>query len=122
MAVKERLGMEFQLMGRPFLKHRLHNIPKLFLIIFFVLSSSADILVLEEGEFQQLEEQDGEAKTISGSIDQSGEAIPELPRIGESLQQNHSSPIGAKSSPSYAEITKNKSVDSSGSSNEDSIE
>ena len=43
---------------------------------FVVLSSSADIPVLEEGEFQQLAEQDGEAKKISRSIDQTGEAIP----------------------------------------------
>ena len=55
-------------------------------------------------------------------MEQARAANSELPRVGESLQQNHPSPNGAKSSPSYAKITKKKPVDSLGSSDEDSIE
>ena len=55
-------------------------------------------------------------------MDQTGATNSALPTIGESLHQNHPSPNGAKSSPSYVEIIKKKPTDSSGSSNEDSIE
>ena len=43
---------------------------------FVALGTSANIPVLEDCEFQQLVEKDGEAKKISRSIDQTGEAIP----------------------------------------------
>ena len=55
-------------------------------------------------------------------MEQYGTANLELPNVGATLQQNHPSLNGAKPSPSYAEIIKKKSVDSSGSSEKDSIE
>ena len=56
---------------------------------------------------------------ITGIMDSSGVVCSDLLREGE---QQNPSPNGAKSSPSYAEITKNKSVDSSGFSDEDLTE
>ena len=55
-------------------------------------------------------------------MDLTGGVSTKLPRVGEFLQQNHPSPNGAKSSPSYAKITKKNPVDSLESSDEDSIE
>ena len=88
----------------------------------FVVLSSPEVPILEEGELQQFEVQDDEPKVNTGPMEQAGATNSELPSVGESLQQNHPSLSGAKTSPSYAEITKKKLVDSSGSSDEDSIE
>ena len=46
----------------------------------------------------------------------------ELHSVGTILQENCPSPNGANPSPSYVEIIKKKPADSSGSSDEDSIE
>ena len=70
---------------------------------------------------QHAEEQNYEAKANPSLMDSIGVVYIEIPRDGEFLQQNPS-PNGTKTSPSYAEITKKKPVDSSRSSNEDSIE
>ena len=51
---------------------------------------------------------------------QAGEVISDLPNVGETLHEDHS-PIREKISPSYADITKKKLTDTTGSSDEDSI-
>ena len=56
----------------------------------------------------------------SGSMVQAGEAISDLPSVGEPLQEDHS-PIREKTSPSYADITKKKLDDNSCSSDDGSI-
>ena len=51
-----------------------------------------------------------------------GTTIPEIPSIVEFRQDDQPSPNRVKPPPSYVEITKMKLVDSSDSSDEDSIE
>ena len=87
----------------------------------FVVLSSPKVPIIEEGELQQVEVQDDDPKFNTGSMEQAGAANSKLPSVGESLQEDHPSPNRAKTPP-YAEITKNKPTDSSGSSDEDSIE
>ena len=70
---------------------------------------------------QCLVEQDDEVEVNTEPLEQSRTTNSELPNVGATLQQNHPSPNGAKSSPSYAEIIKKKPVYSSCSSEEDSI-
>ena len=55
-------------------------------------------------------------------MDHYGATNSELPSVGATLQQNLPSPNGANPSPSYAKIIKKKPIDSSGSSDKDSIE
>ena len=62
--------------GKTHPKYQATKIPKASSNQFVVLSSSTNIAILEEAEFQKLAEQDGEAKKISRSIYQTGEAIP----------------------------------------------
>ena len=66
--------------------------------------------------------QNEDPKVNIGSMEQDGAVNSKLPSVGESLQEDHSSPNRAKSPPSYVEITKKKLTNISGSSNEDSIE
>ena len=54
-------------------------------------------------------------------MEQARAAISDLPSVGETLQEDHSSPNRAKTPP-YAEITKKKSTDIFGSSDVDYIE
>ena len=63
-----------------------------------------------------------EGEVNIGSQEQSGLVLFEIPCIDAILREIHKSPPGAIYSPSYAEILKKKSVDTSGSSEEDSIE
>ena len=88
----------------------------------FVVLSSLEAPIVEEGELQQFKEWYVEPEVNTRPMDQSRVANSKLPSVGESLQQNHPSPNGANPSPSYAKIIKKKLVDSSGSSDEDSIE
>ena len=88
----------------------------------FVVLSSPEVPILEEGELQQFEVQDDVFAVNIGSMEQAGESISELPSVGESRQDDNPSPNRAKTPPSYAKITKKKLTDSSGSSDDDSIE
>ena len=88
----------------------------------FVVLSSPEVPILEEGELPQLEVQNEDPKVNTGSMEQDGTTNSELPSVDESLQEYHSSPNRANSSPSYAKIAKKMLADSSGSSYEDSFE
>ena len=79
----------------------------------FVVLSSPEVPIRIEGELQQFEVQDDEPEVNTRPMEQVGATNSELPSVGESLQQNHPSPNGAKTSPSYAQITKKKLVDGS---------
>lgn len=81
------------------------------------VSSTPEVLILEEGEMQQTEEQEVVPAINPGSMSQAGEVISDLPSVGETLQEVLS-PIREKSSPSYADITKKKSAYNSCSSDE----
>ena len=74
----------------------------------FVVLSTLEIYVLEEGELQQLEGQVDEPEINTGPMEQVIVSYLELPREGEPLQQN--SPERDKASPSYANITWKKQV------------
>ena len=55
----------------------------------------------------------------TGTLEQFEVSNSKFPREGDPLQH---SPIGVNASPSYADITRKKQVESSGSSEDDSIE
>ena len=63
-----------------------------------------------------------EGEVIFGTHEQSGPVLLETPCVDAILQEIHQSSTGGTSSPSYAEILKKKSVDTSSSAEEDSIE
>ena len=89
---------------------------------FVVLSSSEDILVLEEGEVQCLIEKDEEVEVNTKLREQSGTTNSELPSVGAILQEIHPSQNGANPSSSYVEILKKYLVVILGSFDDDSIE
>ena len=77
-------------------------------------------LALEQGEVQPSDVLLIESEEIIGTLE-----IPvsrQSPCVDSILQENHKSPSRLSSSPSYAKVLKEKLVDSSGSSDEDSIE
>ena len=78
--------------------------------------------VLEEGEVQQSDVHIDESEVNIGSQEQFGPILFEIPCANAILQEIHKSPSSAISSPSYTEIPKKKPIDTSGSSEEDSIE
>ena len=88
----------------------------------FVVLSSPEVPILEEGELQQFEVHVDDPEVNTRFMEQVGGANSELPSVGESLQEDHPSPNRAKNPPSYVEITKKKSADSFGSSDEYSFE
>ena len=88
----------------------------------FVVLSSLEVSILEEGEFPQLETQNEDPEVNAGTIEQDGLGNLELPSVDESMQEDHPSPNRTNSFPYYVEIAKNKPVDSSRSFDEDSIE
>ena len=87
-----------------------------------ILNSVEDIFNLKEGELHLSVAQDDIPGANSGLMNLTGVVCSELPIDDEFLHQNIPSPNRAKSSPSYADIAKKKSIDSSGSSSDDSIE
>ena len=97
---------------------------------FVVLSSAEDnFIVLEEGEVQAFEEQIEEGEVHLVSMENPEPVILEIPMTDSITQENPmeysimqeplNSPVGVTSPPSYAEILKKKSVESSGSSGKD---
>ena len=66
--------------------------------------------------------QDDVDEANTGLMDLTRVVCSKLPRFGEFLHQNLPSPNRAKSSPSYADITKKKPLEISGSFDEYSIE
>ena len=78
--------------------------------------------VLEEGEVQQSYVHKDEGEVNFGPQEHSGPVILEIPCADAILQELHKSPTCVTSSSSYVKILKNKSVDTSGSLEEDSID
>ena len=71
---------------------------------------------------QQSDVHKGKGEVIFGIHEKYGLVPLETPCADAILQEIHKSPTGGTSSPSYAEILKKKSVDTSGFSEEGSIE
>ena len=90
---------------------------------FMVLSPSEDQApILEEGEVQQYDVHIEEGEANLGPQEQDDPVILETPSADAYLRELHTSPTRVTSSPSYAKILNNKSVNSSSSSEEDFIE
>ena len=120
--MEEMLGMVLFLLRKSLKYHTEGNViasSNPFVVL--IPSDDQKTLILEEGELQQPEFHKDDGEVNRGS-QETKPIFLETPSVDAIMQDIHKSPVGTISSPSYADVLKKKSVETSGSLEEDSIE